>query len=144
MRPVLALVALLLAPAALARAPEEVAREVLEAQARGDAVTAGKSTIEHCHDQPVASTLPIMILGAPATLDTLELTLVSTEGDQATVSYTATGHLDAKDHQTTINLFGVEAQVEVDQMQVEELNLTGSLELVRSKGSWKVTCPLPP
>lgn len=141
MRSVLTLVALLLAPAALARTPEEVAREVLEAQARGDAVAAGKSTLERCQDQPVAHTLPIEVLGAPATLDSLTVTPLSTEGDRATVSYTATGHVDARDHKTTINLFGVEAQVEVDQMQVEEISLQGTLELVKSGGAWKLSCP---
>jgi hypothetical protein len=138
-----ALIPLLVACAAWARTPEETVREYLEAGSRDDLPTAQALVEERCLTGPEGRVAVVRVLGAPMTLESLVVTEQERQGDRTSVQYTARGKVDARDATTEITLFGVQAQVQVGELKVEELERSGTLPLVKVAGSWKISCPRP-
>jgi len=128
-------------PLGLAKSPDEVVREYLEAGSRDDLEAARALVEERCHDTPVGRVAPARILGLPVKLSSLTVEPVEVGEERATVRYQAVGSIEQQDATAEFELFGQKTTVQIDDVSAEQIETSGTVDLTRVDGVWKVTCP---
>lgn len=117
-------------------APEVVARRYLELGGRNDLAGARALVVPDCQRGPLGEVDAVKMMGARMTVTRVETSVQSQSPTSAMVRYTVSGSVHAEHGTTT--LFG--AQVQVNGVNIDHANQSGSLHMAKVQDRWLVTC----
>lgn len=116
-------------------APDAVAKQYLEAGSRGDMDAARKLVADKCLDKDEGKVAAIRMMGVPITIQKLDVSVVSTKDDSATVRFEVSGSAKGSGETEVLG-----AKVKMDNVNVENASKNGELKLEKVDGKWKITC----
>lgn len=117
-------------------APEVVARRYLELGGRNDLAGARALVVPDCQRGPLGEVDAVKMMGARMTVTRVETSVQSQSPTSAMVRYTVSGSVHAEHGTTT--LFG--AQVQINGVNIDHANQSGTLHMVKPQDRWLVTC----
>lgn len=121
-------------------APAKVVEDWLRAGGRGDLKASKALVVPECADEPYGRASPAQVLGVPVAISTLATSTSREAGDEAVVHFALTGAAKGAAGKTKTQVFGMDVEVDVADMNIDNFANEGEVSLVKRDGAWKITC----